>query len=128
MATIGLCGRLRTYKRYLYESVRKLYMNEIGSISEQGSFMAAMIRASEGILKHSMMMSLVMGLALILGGIVLVYLGNTGDTEFTLFGNQFKSTSVGVVGIFCGAVVVVLGQRRSLKSLDGIRESGHDAG
>jgi hypothetical protein len=85
--------------------------------------MAAMIKASEGILKQATLSALIMGIVLVIGGAVLVYLGATGNTEFTLFGNEFKSTSVGVVGIFCGAVVVILGQRRSLRSLDRITES-----
>jgi NADH:ubiquinone oxidoreductase subunit 2 (subunit N) len=88
--------------------------------------MASIIKASEGILKQAMLTTFIMGIALILGGIALVYLGATGNTEFTLFDNQFKSTSVGAVGIFCGAVVVILGQRRSLKSLDRIGEQNGD--
>ena len=37
-----------------------------------------------------------------------------GDTEITLFGNAFKSQNVGVVGIFCGAVIMGLGERLTL--------------
>jgi hypothetical protein len=48
------------------------------------------------------------GLALIAGGAWLVYLGATEGMELRLFGNWLKASSVGAVGMFCGAVVVVV--------------------
>jgi len=59
----------------------------------------------------------IMGLALIGGGIWLVYLGATGNTELELFGNSFKSQNVGVVGIFSGAVLAIIGVRSALAAL-----------
>ena len=44
-------------------------------------------------------LTLFMGLALIGGGIWLIYLTN-GGTVINLFGNSFRSHSVGIVGIF----------------------------
>jgi hypothetical protein len=88
--------------------------------------MAALIKAGEGVIKTSMWTSLIMGIALIIGGAVLVYLGATGDTELSLFGNSFKSQNVGAVGIFCGAVLVILGNRRSLRSMERLGLSHHE--
>ena len=51
-------------------------------------------------------LTLFMGLALIGGGISLIYLDPTGRTAINLFGTSIRSTSVGIVGIFCGAVLV----------------------
>jgi hypothetical protein len=51
-------------------------------------------------------------------GVALVWVGATGHTELTLFGNTFKSETVGAVGIFCGAVIVILNVRRVMKSLE----------
>jgi uncharacterized membrane protein YidH (DUF202 family) len=76
------------------------------------------IEAGRSTLAFSLSATLVLGVVLILGGVALVYLGSTGDTELELFGNHFKSQNVGVVGIFCGAVLAVLGIRRTLLSLE----------
>jgi hypothetical protein len=43
-------------------------------------------------------------LVIIGAGIALVWIGATGDTEITLFGNTFKSQTVAAVGIFCGNI------------------------
>ena len=51
-------------------------------------------------------LTLFVGLALIGGGISLIYLDPTGGTAINLFGISIRSTSVGIVGIFCGAVLV----------------------
>lgn len=70
--------------------------------------MAALIRAATPILAIVTITSSIIAIALICGGAALVWLHETGATEFTLFGNSFKSSSVGVVGIFCGAVLGVV--------------------
>jgi hypothetical protein len=46
--------------------------------------------------------TLFMGLALIGGGIWLIYLDPTSKTAINLFGNSFRSHSVGLLGIFVG--------------------------
>ena len=51
-------------------------------------------------------LTLFVGLALIGGGIWLIYLDPTGGTAINLFGISIRSTSVGIVGIFCGEVLV----------------------
>src|SRR5215212_8096209 len=45
---------------------------------------------------------LFMGLALIGGGIWLIYLDPTGGTAINLFGNSFRSHRVGILGFFVG--------------------------
>ena len=61
-------------------------------------------------------LTLFMGLALIGGGIWLIYLDPTGGTAINLFGISIRSTSVGIVGIFCGAVLVGFAFVRSRRS------------
>lgn len=53
-------------------------------------------------------------------GSLLIYLGATGDTEFSFFGQTLKSTNVGVASIFIGTAALVLLIRRALKSVDAI--------
>jgi hypothetical protein len=78
----------------------------------------AHMEAGRTTLNLSLWVSVAIGLALIGGGIFLVWLGAQGDTEIYLFGNTFRSQNVGVVGIFCGAVLVTLNVRRALRSLE----------
>jgi hypothetical protein len=61
-------------------------------------------------------LTFVMGLALIGGGILLIYLDPTGGTVINRFGTSIRSTSVGIVGIFCGAVLVGFAFVRSRRS------------
>lgn len=42
----------------------------------------------------------------------------SGDTQFTFFGQSFKSTHVGIAAVFIAGVVVVLTVKRVFKSLD----------
>ena len=51
-------------------------------------------------------------------GVVLVVLGSRGETEFSFFGQAFKSQNVGIASFFLGAAMVVLNVRRILKSYD----------
>lgn len=60
---------------------------------------------------------LVFGLASIAGGIWLVFLKSEGPTEFILFGQTFKSQSVGIAAIFIGGVILYLGIRNVLKTI-----------
>lgn len=84
----------------------------------EGLFQVVHIREARTILLFSMLATLLMGLALVVAGCVLVYLGATGHSEITLFGNQVSTGSVGVVGIFCGAVLGIMNTRRLLKALE----------
>jgi hypothetical protein len=56
-------------------------------------------------------------------GIWLVYLKSVGQTHFQLFGQEFQSDNVGIAAIFIGAVVLIIGLRRTFKSLDSLTDS-----
>ncbi len=81
------------------------------------------IRAATPIWKLSLILSAILGGLLLGGGIVLAYFGNSAQTTFTLFGNQFSSTSVGVALAFMGVVLVAFVIRRILISLDRITDN-----
>src|SRR5689334_7701109 len=51
-------------------------------------------------------------------GVVLVYLGATGDTHLKLFGQSVETASVGVASIFIGAVTVIVVLKWLLKSAE----------
>lgn len=76
------------------------------------------IQKIENLLRTISVGSFLAGLLFALLGIVLVYLGSDGETEFSFFGQGFKSTNVGIAAIFVGASLVVIALRRVLKSLD----------
>jgi len=59
-----------------------------------------------------------LGLCLVLGGIALAYMDKSAESSFSLFGNEFSSTSVGLSMAFIGAVVLVTVVVRLLKSID----------
>ena len=59
----------------------------------------------------------IVGFLFALLGIWLVYLGATGATELSFFGQTFKSANVGVVAIFPGAALIVLVLRSAMKVL-----------
>jgi hypothetical protein len=50
-------------------------------------------------------------------GIWLVALNASGDTEFSFFGQTFKSANVGIAAIFLGAATIVLLARSVLKTI-----------
>ena len=76
------------------------------------------VRASRSTLWLIAMLGSILGLVLAIGGIYLALGEHFAQTNFSLFGQQFSSTSVGVSMAFIGAVVIVLTLRRVLKSLD----------
>ena len=88
--------------------------------------MAMIIKAASPIWKLIIVSSSVLGGILLVGGIVLAILGGSAPTAFTLFGNQFSSTSVGVSLAFIGAVIVVIVLRSVLTSVNRIA-SGEDS-
>ncbi len=80
--------------------------------------MSQLIKENRPLLMTIVIGSFITGIALGILGIILVYQGATGDTEFTFFGQTFKSTSIGIAAIFLGATVIVLLVRRTLKSVE----------
>src|ERR1700680_3354956 len=65
-------------------------------------------------------LTIVVGTIILCLGLALIAFGNHSDanTEFSFFGQKFKSTSVGIAAIFIGGVMVVLTVRRAFKSVD----------
>ncbi|MGI0016320.1 MAG: hypothetical protein ACREBU_23110 [Nitrososphaera sp.] len=51
-------------------------------------------------------------------GAYMVYSGTSGNTEFSFFGQTFKSTHVGIAALFIGAAMAVLVSGRILKTVD----------
>lgn len=85
-----------------------------------GEMMAQVVRAATPLLMAVTFTALIAALGLIGGGVALVWMHSTGNTEFTLVGSQFKSENVGVVGIFCGAVLGIISIRTLIKSIERI--------
>lgn len=77
-----------------------------------------MVRAKEPILKQLTLGGYLIAALFALLGVWLVYLGSTGMTEFSFFGQQFKSANVGIAAIFLAAVVVVLMMRSVVRAMD----------
>lgn len=67
-------------------------------------------------------LTLVFGLALVITGIVLAWTRAEGQTEVTLFGSSFNSTSLGALVIFGGIVFTTLSIRRLLTSVERISQ------
>jgi hypothetical protein len=61
---------------------------------------------------------LISALALIVAGVVLVWMKSEGTTEISLFGTKFSSGNIGALGIFCAVVLVGVNIRRILKSVE----------
>lgn len=60
----------------------------------------------------------VSGILVSLVGVVVLILGGTGVTTFSLFGQSFESTNVGIAAIFIGVVMVILNVRKILSIAD----------
>jgi hypothetical protein len=76
------------------------------------------IHAGLSILKNTLLAISFIGVLMIISGIVFVVLGSTGNTEINLFGNSFKSQNVGIAGLFCGLMLVIVGLRQMLTTLE----------
>jgi hypothetical protein len=48
--------------------------------------------------------------------------GIQGDTEFSFFGQSFKSTHIGIAAIFLASALIVLNIRRVLKSVESMQQ------
>jgi uncharacterized membrane protein len=78
----------------------------------------AHIRAGGPILILISVLGSLLGIVLLVGGLVIAFVQRFAETKFTLLGNEFSSTSVGVSIAFIGAILVIATFRRVLKSLD----------
>lgn len=61
---------------------------------------------------------MIAGIVFAVFGLILVEMGATGETEFTLFGHKFKSTSTGVTGIAIGAAIIIVTLVCAFKSVN----------
>ncbi len=88
------------------------------------SHMAGKINATVPVI-----LTIVVGVIILCLGFALIAFGNSSSayTEFSFFGQRFKSTSVGIAAIFIGGVMVVLTVRRAFKSLDHAVSSERDS-
>ena len=83
-----------------------------------------LLKQATPLIKLVLILVFIGGLAFALLGVWLVYLGSTGSTEFSFFGQNFKATSVGIAAIFIGAVAIVNVFRRALKTVDQTLKAG----
>ena len=116
----GTCSRCMAYVGYGFGKNRREIRVE-GTNHEEVS--KVIRELSQDNKKHGLFYllthwSFIFGSLLSILGVVLVIIGATGDTEFNLFGQSFKSANVGVAALFIGAVLVVLNVRRLLSSYD----------
>lgn len=81
--------------------------------------MAQNIEAAAPVWKTSIIAATILGGILFIGGIILAILGSSAESTFTLFGNEFSSTSIGVALAFIGAVLdIIIIIQRVLTSVD----------
>lgn len=66
------------------------------------------------------------GIVLAIGGIVVAIIGHQAETTMKFLGNELSTTSVGIGLAFLGAVVLAVGIRRILKSVDHATSSDAD--
>ena len=72
-------------------------------------------------------LSAAIGALVIFASLAFVMLGDgTGSTELTLFGNKISTTSVGIAGIFIGAVPVITLFIRSLSTIERLSGAERD--
>lgn len=116
----GRCSRCMAYVGYGYGRSRREIRVE-GTNHEEVSQVIRELsqeQKSHGLFHLLTHWSFIFGSLLSILGVVLVVVGATGDTEFNLFGQSFKSANVGVAALFIGAVLVILNVRRLLSSYD----------
>jgi len=80
--------------------------------------MPEFIKYTSAVLKIVVLGACLIGIVFCVSGIWFVYLGSSGATEFTFFGQTFKSVNAGIAALFLGASTVVLLFRRALRTLD----------
>jgi len=84
----------------------------------QVSLAPAHVHAGSPILILVTILGSLLGALLFIGGLFLAFAQRFAETKFTLLGNQFSSTSVGVSMAFIGAVLVIFTFRSVLRSLN----------
>ncbi len=95
-------------------TVRMLEMERVAAV-EEGRNMS--LKQISPLLKLFAVLGFVAAVIFALLGVWLIYLGSTGQTEFTLIGQTFKSANVGIAAIFIAAVTFLFTIRPILKLL-----------
>ena len=57
----------------------------------------------------------IVGLLIAVIGLILTLVGSSGNTNFTLFGQSFTSTNIGIAAIFVGVVMIIINIGRVLR-------------
>lgn len=85
--------------------------------------MAGLLREAGGRLNIMVIGTFLVGTIFGVLGVLLVYLGSTGNTEFSLFGQSFKSSDVGISSIFISVVMIILNIRNINKTTTQLADS-----
>ncbi len=80
--------------------------------------MRNLIQAAASIWKRTLILTAVIGGALVIGGIALAFFPRPAEVQYDLFGAQLTTTSVGVAIACFGVLLVALLVRRTLASVD----------
>ncbi len=80
--------------------------------------MTTTLEHASPLLKIIVIGALLIGIIFALIGVWLVFLGATGETEFLLFGQHFKSLNVGIAAVFIGGVIAATTLRRAFKTIE----------
>lgn len=110
-------------------AVRAVAGNPIASILleiaylqiRKGNIMAEMsadhVRAAHPLLRLISILVALLGAILLIGGVYLAFVQRQAETTFTLFGNNFSSTDVGVAMAFIGVIMISLTFRWVLRTV-----------
>jgi hypothetical protein len=75
------------------------------------------IKAAKPILILVAILTAILGVAMIVAGVVLVWLGATGDAHLEVMGAKMSTTSVGLGGILCGFLLMLFVFRGIMKAV-----------
>jgi hypothetical protein len=113
-----LVGRSLTVRGNDAEEVRDV-AERLAKITKEGAGMEH-LREAKGLFYLIIAGVMTVSVAFIIAGLGLVYLGATGSTVITIFGQQIASQNVGVVSIGLGAVSLLVLIRRAMQHIQEI--------
>ncbi len=80
--------------------------------------MSSTSQAITPIIRFIVIITFIFGSIFLILGIVLIYIGATGDVKLSFLGQSIESTNIGIVAIFLGAILFVTIVLRAFKSLE----------